>query len=433
MAEVDDGREPESIRPDLFDGLRVIELGQYVAAPYCAELFAHGGAEVLSIEPPAGTPTRFSPPGAPDGIQYVSKARGKRSIALALNHDEGRRIALELCLTADVVISNMRPGSAERLGLGYAALAELKPSIIVAEVDGFGDHDGDDPKACVDIVAQGASGLLASLALDTEPRVRRDVLLTDVAAGMLLAFGVSSALWHRERTGRGQRVTTSLMGAALALQLRTAHIAGAGDAELMDTVQARQEGAPFEEVLARHNAATNRMYPTYDVFATADGWLAVGGVRHNGHVLYELAGIDSTAVDSDGRSLTEQLGERLRTLDAATVTAHLEAAGVPVGPVRLLEEVLTDPDQVARGHVDDFDHERLGRLRLPAAPVHFSGSTYAARRTTPTLGEHTVDELRRLGYDMSAIERLDAAGVVLTAPSTGNPPAGAGTQGGTNG
>lgn len=398
---------------DLFAGLRIVELGQYVAAPLAGELFAHGGADVISIEPTKGTATRLSPPGPPDGIQYVNKARGKRSIALALDHPDGRRIAREMCLSADVVISNMRPGSADRLGLGYSSLSEASPRIIVAEVDGFGEHDADDAKACVDIVAQAASGLLASLALTSRPRVRRDVLLTDVAAGMLLAFGVASALWHREQTGRGQRVTTSLMGAALALQVRTAHLVGDGDPDLMSAVEDRRAGAiGFEWALARRNASTNEMYPTYDVFAASDGWIAVGGVRNNGHVLYELAGIDPTADDPDGRSLAERLHDRLGEMDCATITAHLEAAGVPVGPVRLLEEVLLDDEQVARGHVEEFDHPRLGRMRLPGAPLGFSGATYAARHTTPEAGEHTVEELARLGYDTTEIERLAAAGAV---------------------
>lgn len=401
--------------PDLFAGLRIVELGQYVAAPFAGELFAHGGAEVVSIEPTSGTATRLSPPGPPDGIQYVNKARGKRSITLALDQPEGRRIAREVCLSADVVISNMRPGAADRLGLGYAALSELSPRIIVAEVDGFGDHDAEDAKACVDIVAQAASGLLASLALGSRPRVRRDVLLTDVAAGMLLAFGVASALWHREQSGRGQRVTTSLLGAALALQVRTAHLVGDGDPELMGAVEDHRAGAvAFDWALARRNAATNAMYPTYDVFAAADGWVAVGGVRNNGHVLYELAGIDPTVDDPDGRTLEERLRESLAALDRAAITAHLEAAGVPVGPVRLLEDVMSDDDLVAKGHVDEFEHPRLGRVRLPGAPVGFSGATYAARHTTPVAGEHTVDELARLGYDKSEIERLAAAGVVGT-------------------
>lgn len=404
----------EPATPGLFEGLRVIELGQYVAAPYCSELFAHGGAEVTSIEPIAGTPTRFSPPGAPDGIQYVSKARGKRSVALALNSERGCEIARGMCLDADIVISNMRPGAAAKLGLDYDSLAAENPAVIVGEVDAFGERDGEPSKAGVDIVVQAASGLLTSLALDTAPVVTRDVLLTDVAAGMLLAFGVSSALWHRERTGRGQRVCTSLMSAALAMQIRTAHIVAGADDDAVERVEALRSGAPFEEVLDQRNAASNRMYPTYDVFATATGWVAVGAVRHNAHVMRDFVGLESDAAGTGTGAVSDALRARLAEIDGAALIEHLDRAGVPVAPVRLLEEVLLDPDSVAAGLVQDVEHDRLGRMRLAAAPLRFSGATYRASETTPSIGQHTVEELTRRGCDEATIDELLADQIAAT-------------------
>jgi CoA:oxalate CoA-transferase len=404
--------EPTTER-GLFEGLRVIELGQYVAAPLCAELFANGGAEVVSVEPITGTPTRFSPPGAPDGIQFVSKSRGKRSISLALNTDSGRAIARRICLDADIVISNMRPGAAARLGLDYESLAAENPAIIVGEVDAFGERDGEPSKAGVDIVAQAASGLLTSFSLTTDPVVVRDVLLTDVGAGILLAFGVSSALWARERTGRGQRVATSLVSAALAMQVRTAHVVPGADDDAIERVDALSAGARFEDVLDQRISASNRMYPTYDVFATATGWVAVGAVRHNAHVLYAFAGVDPAPEKLGGRTVSEALRAALAEVDADDMVAHLEAAGIPVAPVRLLEEVLVDPESVRAGLVDDFEHERLGRVRLPAAPLRFSDARYRTGRTTPELGEHTVTELRRLGFDDATIEAMVSEGVVV--------------------
>lgn len=399
--------------PGLFEGLRIVELGQYVAAPLCAELFANGGAEVVAIEPVTGTPTRWSPPGAPDGIQFVSKARGKRSVALALNTETGRQIARRICLDADVVISNMRPGAAAKLGLDYAALSAENPAIIVGEVDAFGERDGQPSKAGVDIVAQAASGLLTSLTLDTEPVMARDVLLTDVAAGTLLAFGVASALWSRERTGRGQRVATSLVSAALALQVRTAHVVPGADDAAVERVEALRAGAPFDDVLERRIADSNRMYATYNLFATATGWVATGGVRNNAHVIYEFAGVDPDTADRGGRAAEEALRAALAEVDGDALVAHLEEAGVPVARVRLLEDVLLDPDSVATGLVDDFEHPRLGRVRLPGAPLRFSGAVYRTRRTTSLPGEHTAEELARLGFDDDALAALVQDGVVV--------------------
>ncbi|WP_395160715.1 CaiB/BaiF CoA transferase family protein [Ilumatobacter sp.] len=394
---------------DLFAGLRVVEIGQYVAAPYCAELFANGGADVISIEPLTGSPTRFGPPGAPDGVQYLSKARGKRSISMALNTADGTRAARDLALSADVVISNLRPGLAERLGLDFETLSIEKPTIIVAHVDGFGDLGGE--RGCVDIVAQAASGLLASLALSARPDVRRDVLLTDVAAGMLLAFGVSSALWFRERTGRGQRVATSLMAAGLALQVRTAHVVGDGQPALIRVIDDLAEGAQFSDTLARRNALTNKMYPTYDVFETANGWVSVGAVRGNAHLLLAAAGLDPRS-DLTDPALSDQLRRSLASKDADDLIAELERGGVPVARVRLVEEVLLDDQQVEAGIVAEMHHDRLGRLRFPAAPVRFSGARYETSENVPDLGADTVAVLEEVGWSSADIDDLVSSGVL---------------------
>lgn len=394
----------------LFEGLTIIEIGQYVAAPFCGELFAHGGADVISIEPVSGSATRFSPPGAPDGIQFVTKARGKRSVAVDLGSESGRRIVRELCLTGDVVISSLRPGLAQRLRLDYPSLSADRPGIIVAEVDGFGDQGGE--RGCVDIVAQAASGLLASLALSDRPEVRRDVLLTDVAAGLLLAYGVSSALWFRERTGKGQRVATSMVAAGLALQNRTAHRIEHGDPALMSLVDELAEGADYAAVLQERNDRTNRMYPTYDVFETRTGWVAIGAAHRNAHVLLGAAGLDPAVERLSDPGLKGRLRQALAKQDADDVIADLERGGVPVARVRLLEELLTDDSQIGAGFIAEFEHHRLGRVRLPAAPLRFSAATYRAQPSVPDIGQHTVEVLRDIGLDQVAIEALVDEGVI---------------------
>lgn len=197
--------------------MTVVELGQYIAALYCAELLAHGGADVISVEPVDGGPTRRNSPLGPtgDGRQYVIKARGKRALPLGLSSPEGTAIVRELIRRADVLVTNLRPGLADELGFGWAQLREEQPALIFAEVNGFGDRGPLANVACVDIVAQAASGLMRSLGRRDEGRaVPSDVMIADYTTGTLLAFGVAATLRHRDRTGRGQRVATSLMAPA---------------------------------------------------------------------------------------------------------------------------------------------------------------------------------------------------------------------------
>lgn len=395
---------------DLFHDLRIVEIGQYVAAPLCGELFAHGGADVIAVESLMGSPTRFSPPGAPDGIQFVSKARGKRSISVDLAHPDGLALVRDLCLSADVVISNLRPGLANRLGIGFDSLAEIRPELIFAEVDGFGESGED--RGCVDIVAQAAAGLVSSLALSDKPEVRRDVLLTDVTAGVLLAFGISSALLERERSGRGQRVATSLVAAALTLQVRTAHIVGNGQPSLTHLVDDIAAGVPFEEVLKKRNQRTNQMYPTYGVFAAADGWVAIGAARTNASHLLRHVGLDPDTESLADPTLSERLRDAISAFHVDSIVAAMEQRGVPAARVRLLEEFLLDDSQIEAGFLSEFEHERIGRVRLPAAPVRFSRNRYQARTHVPDRGADNHEVLLELGRTADQITQLITDGVV---------------------
>ncbi|MEZ5278893.1 MAG: CoA transferase [Acidimicrobiales bacterium] len=315
----------------LFSGIRVIEFGQYVAAPYAAEQFAHGGAEVLCIEPIAGTPTRLnSMPAGGDGKQFVVKARGKRSVALALGTEEGRAAARKLCLGADVVISNMRPGSAAKMGLDYESLRAEKPSLIYGEVDGFGAGGSWAGRACVDLVAQGFGGLMTSVAATPDLEFDRQQLFCDYTAGTLLAFGVASALFHRERTGRGQHVATSLVAAALVLQHRTASIFLDHEPDKIELVDDRHSGADFDEIFQRRQQSAGKMPSTYGVFRTLDGWIAMGAIpTHFGNVGTVL-GIEGTP--PLGALPADQVNAAIAARPTAELVDALVELGCPLHP-----------------------------------------------------------------------------------------------------
>ena len=415
----------------LFGDITVVELGQYIAAPYAAELLAHGGADVISIEPIDGGPTRHNSPLGPagDGRQYVIKARGKRAVPVALSSPRGAAVVRDLIRRADVLVTNLRPGAAEPLGLGWEQLHAEQPALIYAEVRGFGDRGPLAEVACIDTVAQAASGLMRSLGRRDEGRaVPTDVMIADYTAGSLLAFGIAAALRHRDRTGVGQRVSTSLMAACLTAQHRRASRFDAIDhwhRELAERVAPGDGTRPDFEAIAAWREEQIGAFPFFlNCYAVADGEVVVGAVAANGPKLLAALGLDPE--DLTGPTT---IGDRTVAESADLVAAHLvdwkadelvdrlRAVGVPCARVRFLEEALADPDLEAAGLLQVFDHPRLGRTTMPAPPVSFSGVDYVAGTDTPRFGAHTDQVLRQLGYDDELIERLVADGIVARAPA----------------
>ena len=366
-----------------------------------------------SLSRPRALPTRNGRlPYGLDGKHFVVKARGKRSVALSLSSEEGKEVARRLCLSADVVISNMRPGAMVRLGLDYDTLRAEKPSIIYGEVDGFGPAGAKAGKACVDLVAQAYGGLMASVAATSDLHFDRQQLFCDYTAGMTLAFAVAGALFHRERTGEGQRVSTSLTAAALMLQHRTASVMVDHEPERQDLAADRSEGRlGFDEAFARREELGGRMPSTYGTFRTTDGWIAIGGLLHHVSKLTELLGIDE--LHRSGFPNDDDVVAAIAQWSTNDLVAAIEQLGIPVAEVRLQEEVLLDPDMEAAGLVDELAHPRIGAIRMPAAPARFSSLRYEARPDTPMLGQHTVEELTELGYDQATIKRLVDDGIIV--------------------
>lgn len=411
----------------LFEGVRVLELGQYVAAPYAAELFAHGGADVVKVEPVSGDATRYnSPLGRHEGRQYVIKARGKRGIPLDLATEAGRAVARDLALSSDVVITNLRPGVAERLGLDFDTLHRERPSLVFGQITGFGDRGPLADRPSVDMIAQSWSGLNVSVGAGHEDTPRHhEAFLCDYTAGVLLAFGVAAALRSVALGEPGQRVSTSLAHAALVLQHRHANVFEGVDAwkgEVSDLVEQSGLHGALERRRA-HDLDQPYFFMSYE---TSDGVVGVGAVGAMARTLCEEFGVD------DPRSLPEwsdrpqraklfartkqELRDVFAGLPSDTIVERLVAHGIPAARFRLLEEVLFDPDAEAGGLLHLWSHPTLGAVRMPSAPLEFSGADYAARDSTPALGAHTDEVLRDLGYDDATIDRLVADGIVRRQP-----------------
>jgi len=410
----------------LFEGVRILELGQYVAVPYCAELFAHGGADVIKIEPVTGDETRFNSPIIPgEGRQYIIKARGKRGLPVNLGTEAGRALARRIALGCDVVLSNIRPGGVEQLGLDYDALAAQNPRLVYGEINAFGRRGPEGDKPAIDPVVQAASGMIVAGRGSEDGRpVPNEAMLGDYMAGTLLAFGVTAALRERDRTGRGQKVSTTLMQAMLALQHASANVFHAVDGWKHELVEWIADARPpYAEAFARRRQSIATGHYWVNTYETADGYVTVGAPAQLRRRLAKVLGMDDPALSDpnwempdDPRpymaAVTAQARARAKQFQTDDLVRALEAEGVPCSRVRFLEEVMLGEHAAANEFVYTADHPKVGPMTLPSAPVRFSEARYAAADDSPAYGEHTFELLRALGLDEKEIESLVASGVV---------------------
>jgi CoA:oxalate CoA-transferase len=417
----------DTARQGPFSGLRVIEFGRFIAAPYCGQLLADGGAEVVKVEPLSGDETRRNGEVIPsEGRQFVNKNRGKRSLAVDLSDLEVREAVHALVREADVVLCNFRPGQAEQLGLDYETLRHEHPRLIYAENTAFGRKGPMATRPGMDLMMTAYSGLVP-----TGPNGPVDIEapVVDYTAGLLLAWGISTALYHRERTGEGQKVDVSLLHAAMLVQNNSMNHIDVIDGWRHDYLEyangALADGAHWSEVVAAKRDmqphAVNRAY--YGFYQTKNGFIAVSAMgRGNQLNFLECLGVDDRWVTEPGwlpddarehaRSVTSAVAEVFRTRTTAEWVSTLEAAGVPVAAVQLREALLDDEQAWEIGCFVRLEHELIGGLTVVAPPVHFSAAPLSTTTASPPLGAHTRDILAESGLDSARIEALRRRGVI---------------------
>lgn len=390
-------------------GLRVIELSRVLAGPYCTQLLADLGAEVIKVEhPTGGDETRaWGPPFAPGGesAYYLSVNRGKRSVALDLKDPDARALAAELCVGADVVVENFRAGTAARFGLGYEDVAAANPGIVYCSITGFGSDREPPGRPGYDFVAQAESGLMAITgAADGEP-TKVGVALVDVLAGLNAAAAVLAALNERASTGRGRRLEVSLVDSALAALVNVA--SGA----LVTGEEPRRYGNAHPNIVP------------YQPFRAADGYVAVAAPNDPLYVRMCEA-IGRPELGSDERFLTNP--DRVRNRDALVPdlertfgerpadewVAALDAAGVPAGKVRGVREAFDALADAGRAATAPVQHPTSGPLDLVRPPWLVDGAPLSPDGPPPLLGEHTAEVLRELGRSEEDIAELGARGAI---------------------
>lgn len=364
------------------DGLRVIDLTTHLSGPYCAMILADHGADVVKVERPEGDDIRRVPPFVGgESAPFMLWNRNKRGVVLDLKQPDDRAALLALIDEADVVLENFRPGTMDRLGLGWETLHARNPRLIYGAISGFGQTGPDAGRGGFDLVAQAMSGLMAMNGPKDGPPHRLPIAISDVTAGMFLAIGVLMALEARHRTGQGQRVETSLLEAALSMQV-------------YEAAQYLATGTRPERLGQAHRGSS-----PYQMFQTADGHIVIGGASQ-ALFLRLCAIIERPDLADDPRfatnaarvahndELVAQIGARLGARPSAWWLARLEEAGIPAGPVRTHDEVFADPQVLARGMVAEVEHAKAGRVRTLGVPVKLDATPGAVRRPAPTLNEH---------------------------------------------
>lgn len=378
------------------EGVRVVDLTQVMAGPFCTMLLADLGADVIKVEPPGGDLSRAM---GGDRLQlrghdrapFLALNRNKRSVVLDLKEPAARERLFDLARTADVFVENFTPGVAERLGVGFAALQAINPRLVYASISGFGQTGPWSDRPGFDLIAQGMSGVMSVTGSESdagEP-VKCGVPISDLAAGLYAATGIQAALLARVRTGLGQRVETSLFEAALGFSVWEA-------TEYWTTGE-----------VPRPQGSAHRLSAPYQAFRAGDGWLTIAALTTNQwERLCDLLGRPELVVDPRCRSNDDRMAHRAflaaeieQALEERPVSEWVDrllAAGVPCGPILNYGQVLAAPHTAARRMVEVVEHPVEGPVRTLGIPVKVGAGSAVARRSPPRLGEHTAGVLAAL-------------------------------------
>ncbi len=416
-------------------GVKVLDFTEVIAGPLAGRLLAEMGAEVIKIEPPWGDPWRTTQPFMPqESRSFITYNRGKRSLPLDLTKPEAQEVLGRLASETDVVLVNYRPDVAVKLGVDYDTLAQVNPRLIYCEMTAYGRQGPDAHRPGYDMILQAMTGMMAAenKTIDGIPQWVWSSPVIDTTSGMCMAWCVCAALFAREQTGRGQKIETSLLASALFLMgsrlLQVEDRDQEARAEALKEITAgRAAEAPFEELVAISPGSRRLLYHGnvyYRVYDTKDAPIAVGCLSDPlRRRLLDALGLTDVNLESGydpntpeaqeyARSLLKRAEAVFRQKTSGEWLALFEQQSIPAGPLRFVEELIEDPQVLANGLLVEVEHQAAGRLKTLGPVAQFSETPFPSASSSPTLGQHTAEILKELGYSDEDILRWRQARVV---------------------
>ena len=391
-------------------GIRVLELAQIMAGPTCGLLLADLGAEVIKIEKtPFGDDTRnFLPPDIKgESAAFMMMNRNKKGIVLNLKDKDGIEIFKRMIKNSDVVLENFRKGTLDKLGVGYDVISKINPKIILCEISGYGRTGPYADKGGFDLVAQGMSGLMSITGESKEkPPMKVGAPITDITAGLLAASGILAAIIHRNKTGEGQKVDTSLFEAGIVHTYWQSAIAGATGESPGPLGSAHPLTAP------------------YQAFKTKDKWITIGASNQNTW-LKLIKAIDREDLQENEKfssnlnrkkNLTELVEILTTVLSKKTSSEWLKIFddnGFPCGPINSITDMFKDPQTIDRQMILEVDNKKAGKSKAIGMPIKFSKSKTEKSKGAPNLGEHTKEIMINFGYKEKEIEDFYSRKIIL--------------------
>jgi crotonobetainyl-CoA:carnitine CoA-transferase CaiB-like acyl-CoA transferase len=390
-------------------GIRVIDLTRIIAGPYCSMILGDLGAEIIKIEQPKiGDESRaWGPPWVKEMSAYfIAINRNKKSLTLNLKNPQGIEIFKNLVKKADVVLENFRPGTMDEMGIGYEVLQGLNPKLVYCDMTGYGTDGPYRDKPGVDVIVSAIGGLMSITGEPGGEPVKVGVPLTDVLTGIYSFGAIASALLLREKTGRGQRISTNL----LAMQLAT--LINIGSNYLIGGIIPQRWGSAHPNIVP------------YEAHRAKDDYLIFGVINERmWKSLCQLLGMEELQDDPRFSNNTRRIENRQalsgiidQKMAGKTVEEWIplfDQAGIPCGPINAFDRVFSDPQILHMGLVKEVEHPHYGRVKMVGPPATFSESAVGIQSPPPMLGEHNQEILTRLlGYADDQVAALKDRGVI---------------------